>query len=159
MVAGAGEGYVEEVALGVEDVFEVGFVGGGGDAGLGGDDFVVAGYDGYGAEFEAFGQVHGSYGGVTGLDFNGVVDGFSGERGLLQGLTGSGDFFGGADEDSDFVGLEFVLCDALFQPGGYQCGSRVPSGADLDGGGWTVEDGGGSLSFFGVAVYVAYGCA
>ena len=65
VIAGAGAGDVEEVAFGVVDLVEVGVVGDGFDAGLEGDDGVVAGEDGDGAEFEAFGEVHGADGGVA----------------------------------------------------------------------------------------------
>lgn len=52
--AGAGAGDVEEMTLAVVNLFGVGFFCDGFDAGLKGDDGIVAGDDGDGAEFEAF---------------------------------------------------------------------------------------------------------
>jgi len=55
MIPRPGAGDVEQVAFGVVDLFQVGVVGDGFDAFLEGDDFVVAGHDHDGAEFETFG--------------------------------------------------------------------------------------------------------
>jgi hypothetical protein len=70
VVSGAGAGYVEEVALGVVDFLEIGIIAYGFDAFLEGDDFIVAGHDGYGAEFQALGQVHGADGDVAAGGFD-----------------------------------------------------------------------------------------
>ncbi len=56
MIAGACARDVEQVALGLVDVFEIRVVGDGLEARLEREDLVVAG--GHGTELEAFGQVH-----------------------------------------------------------------------------------------------------
>ena len=52
--------HVEQVALRVVDIFEVGFVDNAFDPGLKREDLVVATGDDYGPELEALGEMHGS---------------------------------------------------------------------------------------------------
>jgi hypothetical protein len=60
MVARTRAGDVEEVALGVIDLLQVGIVSDRFDALLQGDDLVVAGHYRHGAELQSLGQVHGA---------------------------------------------------------------------------------------------------
>lgn len=61
-VAGAGTGDVEQVALGVVNLVEFGFVGDGFDALLQGQNIVIAGHDGDGLVLKPFSKVHGADG-------------------------------------------------------------------------------------------------
>ena len=60
MIPRAGAGDVEQVALGVVDFLQIGVVADRLDALLQGDDLVVAGHHGHGAELQPLGQVHGA---------------------------------------------------------------------------------------------------
>jgi hypothetical protein len=108
MVAGTGSGDVEQVALGVVDLFQVGVVGHRFDPFLRGNDLVVAGHDDNRSELQTFGEVHGADRNVAAHCLNVFVKHFIGELGLLCRRASTVYLGGRADEQADLVG-----CDAL----------------------------------------------
>ena len=70
MIAAAGARDVEQVALAVVDLFEVGIIGDILDALLGGDYLIVAGHDGDGAEFQPLCEMHGPDGELARCDLD-----------------------------------------------------------------------------------------
>jgi hypothetical protein len=103
MVAGAGTRYVEEVALGVIDLFEVSIVRYRFDPLLLRDHFVIARDDGDGAEFQAFRQVHRADGHAAGLGLQLPVEEMKGMAGCRYRGLRALEFRVGADEYGNLV--------------------------------------------------------
>ena len=155
VVAHAGAGDVEEVALGVVDVLEVGGVGDGLDAGLERDDLVVAGGDDDGAELEALGEVHRADGGVAGLAFGTAVELAGGEAGGLHRSSGALQLGLRPHEDADLL-RRHALTDPRLHP--LRDGHRLLLDRVEDGDGrlGAVEGGDGAAAHVRVAVHVAH---
>ena len=97
-IAGACARHVEQVALRVVDLFEIGFVDDAIDPGLKREDLVVATSDDYSPELEALGEVHGS--GRDGSDCSAwaLAQSHSGKSGILNALDGPVQLGLGPDE-------------------------------------------------------------
>lgn len=73
VIASTGARYVEKMAFGVVNLFEIGIVGCTFDPLLGRKDRVIAGHDDDRAEFEALGKMHGPRRRGTRRDFDGLI--------------------------------------------------------------------------------------
>lgn len=60
LVSCAGAGYIQQMALGVVDLFQLRVICSGINALLGRNDFIITGHDRYNPKLHALGQVHGS---------------------------------------------------------------------------------------------------
>jgi hypothetical protein len=89
MIPSPRAGYVEQVALGVVDLFEVRVVGYGLDSFLQREDLVVARHHGHSPEFEALGQVHGADRDASTGGFDVLVERLVGEAGGLGRRSGA----------------------------------------------------------------------
>lgn len=105
--------HVEQVALRVVDLFEIGFVHNALDPGLKREDLVVATGNDYGPELEALGEVHGSDRDGPGDASRARAQGRGGESRILDTLDGPVQFGLGPDEHADLLWLISLLSPFL----------------------------------------------
>ena len=85
MISGAGAGDVEQVALGVIDLLQIGIVADRLDALLQGNDFVVAGHHDHGPKLQTFGEVHGADRDVPAGGFDVLIENLESKARFLDG--------------------------------------------------------------------------
>jgi len=113
------------------------------------NDGIVAGDDGHGAEFEAFGEGHGSDRNVVLRDEEVFVENVGRETDGFSGGQGAGELLLGTDEDSDFIERDafgYAGVEPALDTGGF--GGLVDGDIDLRGG--AVEDGDSGLGIVSV---------
>ena len=105
--------HVEQVALRVVDIFEIGFVHNALDPGLKREDFVVAAGDDYGPELEALGEMHGSDRDGASCASRAFAQSHCGESRILDALDGPVQFSLGSDEHTNLLWLISLLSPFL----------------------------------------------
>lgn len=153
MVSRPGAGNIEQVTLGVVDLFQIGVVGHRLDPCLQWNDFVIAGHHNHGSELQALGKMHGADGNMAAGGFNLLVEYLEREAGMLDRSTCPVQFRLGTDENTHFVWYHPFL-PALLKPctdsitllfGAVQnANDRIRS----------IEDRDGALPFLCIAVHI-----
>ena len=103
MISGASAGNIEQMALGVVDLFQVGVVSYSFDAFLRRNNLIVARHHNYRAKFKSFRQMHGAERYITAGCFNMLVEYLERQSGLADRSTGAIQFRVRTDEHTDLV--------------------------------------------------------
>ena len=115
MIAWTCAGNIEQVTLGIVDLFQIRIVADRLDPLLGGNHLVVAGHDGNRSELEALGQVHGADRNPSAYRVNMLIQHLEPETRRFNRRPRSIQLRGGANKHADFTRLD-ALTNSFLEP-------------------------------------------